>query len=243
MIALTSHYLWYSTRATGIVSLFLFSIVMASGIMTATRVGGAALPRFAIAELHRRLTLLAVLFLAIHIVTSVIDSYVNIGIAGVFIPFASPYMTLWVALGAVALDLMLAVTLSSMLRKHISHDLWRAIHWISYLAWPIALIHAIFIGTDMRFGWMVAVIGVNIAMVFLAGIWRLWKNPHPDGALTAIPDRAAPSRTTNNRTPNASQRIAQQRAQQKAPSPPPPTTPSLPSNPTTPIATTRRPRP
>jgi len=239
VIALTSHYLWYSTRATGIVSLFLFSIVMASGIMTATRVGGAALPRFAIAELHRRLTLLAVLFLAIHIVTSVIDSYVTIGIAGVFIPFASPYKTLWVALGAVALDLMLAVTLSSMLRKHISQDLWQAIHWISYLAWPIALIHVIFIGTDMRFGWMVAVIGVNIAMVLLASIWRLWKNPHPDGALTAIPGRAAPSQARTSRTPNASQRIAQQRGQTQ---PTPPPLPNDPNDPKSPVATTRKPR-
>ena len=192
MIALTTPTLWYVSRAAGIVSLLLFTTVMAFGIMTATRVGGAPLPRFAVAELHRRLSLLAVVFLGIHVGTTVLDTYVNIGVLSVFVPGTSHYKTLWVAFGTVALDLVLAVVITSLLRQRLSHDTWRAIHWISYLAWPIALIHTIFIGTDLRFGWMDLVVAGCVVVVLAAGAWRIWANPRPDGALTAVPKRTAP---------------------------------------------------
>jgi DMSO/TMAO reductase YedYZ heme-binding membrane subunit len=192
LIALTTPVLWYLSRASGIVSLILFTVVMAFGILTATRVGGRSLPRFAVAELHRRLSLLAVVFLAIHVASTVLDTYVNVGIISVFVPGTSHYKTLYVALGTVALDLMVAVAITSLLRQRISHSAWRAIHWVAYLAWPIALIHAIFIGTDLRFGWMDILVGACVVTVLAAVAWRLWAHPHPDGALTAVPKRTAP---------------------------------------------------
>jgi sulfoxide reductase heme-binding subunit YedZ len=200
MIALTTPTLWYLSRAAGIVSLLLFTLVMAMGVMTATRVGGAPLPRFAVAELHRRLALLATVFLGIHVASTVLDTYVNIGIVSAFIPGTSSYKTLWVALGTVSLDLLLAVVITSLLRQRISHGTWRAVHWISYLAWPVALIHAVFIGTDLRFGWMDMIVIGCVLVVLAAGAWRIWAHPHPDGALTAVPKRTAP-RTTRAVSP------------------------------------------
>ena len=228
MIAITSPYLWYTARSAGIVTLILFTLVMALGIMTATRVGGKPLPRFAVAEIHRRISLLACVFLAIHIVASVVDSYVTIGIAGVFIPFASPYKTVWVAMGAVALDLILAVMITSLLRNRINNEVWRAIHWISYLAWPIALLHTIFIGTDVRFGWMDLFIAGNVAVIIAAAIWRIWANPHPDGALTAVPERTAPKSVRKRLVPTAT------------PSRTKPVTDRQQNAPTTPIASSRK---
>jgi sulfoxide reductase heme-binding subunit YedZ len=218
MIALTSHYLWYTARASGIVTLLLFTLVMALGIMTATRVGGRPLPRFAVAEIHRRISLLACVFLGLHILSSVVDTYVHIGIAAIFIPFMSQYKPLWVAMGSISLDLILAVMITSLLRTRLSHSAWRAIHWISYLAWPIALIHSIFIGTDVRFGWMDLFIAGNVAIVVAAGIWRVWANPHPDGALTAVPERTAPSVSRRTRTaPAAAHRSEDSVVRQQAP--------------------------
>jgi len=188
--ALTTPMIWYFSRASGIVTLLLFTVVMAFGIMTATRVGGAPVPRFAVAELHRRLSLLGVVFLAIHVFTTVIDTYVNVGIVAAFVPFTSHYKTLWVAMGALALDLMIAVIITSLLRNRMSHATWRAIHWISYLAWPIALIHSIFIGTDIRFGWMDLIVAACVALVGAALIWRIWAHPRPGGSLTAGPGRS-----------------------------------------------------
>lgn len=225
MIALTSHYLWFTTRAAGIVTLGLFTIVMVLGIMTATRVGGKPMPRFAVAELHRRISLLACVFLALHIVTSVIDSYVNISVFSVFVPFTSTYKTLWVGVGTVSLDLLLAVMITSLLRTRMSHELWRTVHWISYLAWPIAIIHTIFIGTDIRFGWMDLYVAANVGIVLLALIWRVKAHPHPDGALTAVPSRTAPTKALRRKTsttgmaapiPGAQAQPAQQATQSAA---------------------------
>ena len=190
MIAVSTPILWYLSRASGIVSLLLFTCVMALGIMTATRVGGRPLPRFAVAELHRRLALLAVVFLGLHVGTTVLDSYVNISVLAVIIPGASAYKTLYVALGAVAIDLLLAVVITSLLRQRLSATSWRLIHWIAYLSWPIALLHAFLIGTDTKYGWMDLLLVGCITVVAAAVGWRIWARPHPAGALTAVPRSA-----------------------------------------------------
>lgn len=189
MIALTSPLLWYTARASGIVALMLLTLVMTLGILTATRVGGRQLPRFAVAEIHRRIALLTMLFLVLHIMTTVLDTYVHIGVLAAIIPFTSPYKTLWVAFGSVAFDLLVAVTVASLLKQRISHAAWRAIHWLSYLSFPIAIVHVLMIGTDTRFAWMLLLVAASIGTVLLAVVWRLWAHPRPDGALTAVPRR------------------------------------------------------
>jgi len=187
VIAVSTPVLWYLSRASGIVSLLLFTCVMALGIMTATRVGGRPLPRFAVAEFHRRLALLAVVFLGIHVGTTVLDSYVNIGVLAILIPGASAYKTLYVALGAVAIDLLLAVVITSLARQRISVTAWRLVHWVAYLSWPIALLHAFLIGSDVSFGWMDLLLIGCVSVVLASVAWRIWARPHPSGALTAVP--------------------------------------------------------
>ena len=153
------------------VALVLFSATMVVGILTATRAGGEALPRFAVAELHRRLSLLAVAFLAVHILTAVVDSYVSVGRRAVVVPFASGYEVLWVALGTLALDLLLAVMVTSLPRHRLPPPLWRAVHWLAYLSWPLAVAHGIGIGTDLRFGWMDLLTGACVGAVVVAAHW------------------------------------------------------------------------
>ncbi|MEI8404111.1 MAG: ferric reductase-like transmembrane domain-containing protein [Actinomycetes bacterium] len=204
MIATSSSLLWYTTRASGIVSLLLLTAVMVGGIMTATRVGGGTVPRFAVAEIHRRISLIAMVFIALHIITTLLDTYVNVSPLAALVPFASQYKPLKVALGAVAFDLLLAITISSLVRQKLSHSAWRAIHWISYLAFPIAVLHEALIGTDFRFAWMILLSLVCVGTVAVALAWRFWAHPRPDGALTAVPARTAPpkrSKAIINRTP------------------------------------------
>ena len=196
MIALTSPLLWYTARASGIVSLLLLTAVMALGVMTATRVGGRPMPRFAVAEVHRRIALMTMIFLVLHILTTVLDTYVHIGLLAALIPFTSPYKTVWVAFGSVAFDLLLAVTIASLLKQRISHAAWRAIHWLSYVSFPIAIIHVLMIGTDTRFPWMLLLVAGCVGTLFLAIAWRLWAHPRPDGALTAVPRRKGRPGTT-----------------------------------------------
>jgi len=170
---MTSPVLWYATRATGLVALILLTSTTVLGILTANRTVTLRWPGFALQDLHRRLSVITMAFLAAHIVTSVIDTYVHIGWAAVVVPFASSYKRLWVALGSVGVDLLLAVAVTSFLRHKIRARTWRAVHWLAYLSWPVALSHAFGMGTDMRQAWVSALAIACIAVVIGAATWRI----------------------------------------------------------------------
>jgi methionine sulfoxide reductase heme-binding subunit len=155
--------LWYLTRGTGAVALILLTISVVFGIAATMGAGGKRTPRFVIQGLHRNISLLVMVFLGLHVLTTVADHYVPIGWVDAVVPFSSPYKPLWVGLGALATDLLLALILSSLLRVHISPSLWRTIHWSAYLCWPITLIHGLGIGSDVHHQWMLV---VNVACVF-----------------------------------------------------------------------------
>ncbi|MEU6257495.1 ferric reductase-like transmembrane domain-containing protein [Streptomyces sp. NPDC047043] len=166
---MTSETLWYANRATGAVCLVLFTIVVLLGIAVKLRGKLPGLPRFGTVSLHRTLSLSATAFLALHIALAVIDSYVDITVVDVLIPFVSDYQPLWLGLGTVALDLMLAVLITSLLRARMGHRTWRAIHWLAYASWPVALIHGIGIGTDTGTDWMTWLTIACVAAVLTAG--------------------------------------------------------------------------
>ncbi|WP_341846080.1 ferric reductase-like transmembrane domain-containing protein, partial [Streptomyces europaeiscabiei] len=126
------------------------------------------LPRFGTVSLHRALSLSATAFLVLHIAAAVIDDYVDITVVDPFIPFVSAYQPLWLGLGAVALDLMLAVLLTSLLRARVGHRTWRAVHWLAYASWPFALVHGIGIGTDNGTAWMLWLTAACVAAVLAA---------------------------------------------------------------------------
>jgi predicted ferric reductase len=167
------HALWYLTRATGVVSLVLFTLTVALGIANVKRLQSANVPRFVIEGVHRNASLLAVVFLAIHILTTIVDGYVPIRLIDAVIPFGAAYHPLFLGLGAVAFDLMIAVAITSMLRMRIGYRAWRAVHWAAYAAWPIALIHGIGMGTDRHTTWMLGLTGACVLVVGIATLARL----------------------------------------------------------------------
>jgi len=79
----------------------------------------------------------------------------------------------WLGLGAASFDLLLAVTITSLLRTHVGHRLWRLVHWLAYLCWPAAVVHSLGTGTDTRQRWVLAVTACCVAAVVAAGAWRL----------------------------------------------------------------------
>jgi len=167
-----STYLWYTTRASGIVTLILLTLTMVLGLATTNRVQGRSWPGFAQQEIHRRISIMSVVFLAIHVVSSILDTFVHIGWLAFVVPFTSPYSTFWVGLGTVALDLMLAVLISSLVRSHLKPGTWRGIHWLAYVSWPVALAHTFGMGTDSRESWVIALGAVCVLAVGLALLWR-----------------------------------------------------------------------
>jgi DMSO/TMAO reductase YedYZ heme-binding membrane subunit len=165
--------LWYATRASGLTALVLLTLTMVLGMTTTTRARARNWPGFAQQEIHRRISILAVVFLGIHVLTSVLDTFVNISWLAIVIPFTSRYSGLWVGVGAVALDLMVAVFVTSLLRERMRPATWRAVHWLAYLSWPVALAHTFGMGTDSGEGWVI-VLGVLCGLSVAAALgWRL----------------------------------------------------------------------
>jgi predicted ferric reductase len=165
--------LWYASRATGVVSLVLLSAVMVIGILVNRQGRLPGLPRFAVLGLHRNLSLLAVVFVALHVISAVLDSFVSINLAAAVIPFVSSYEPFWLGLGAVSLDLMAALILTSLLRRFIGRRTWRAVHWLAYASWPVAVAHSIGSSKDLQNG---ALLGLAVACILaVAGAlaWRL----------------------------------------------------------------------
>ena len=117
--------------------------------------------------------MIAVVFVGIHVLTSVLDTYVSISWAAIVIPFTSSYARLWVGVGAISLDLMIAVFVSSLLRARMRPGAWRAIHWLAYLSWPVALAHTFGLGTDAGEGWVIALGAACVAAVAVALVWRI----------------------------------------------------------------------
>jgi DMSO/TMAO reductase YedYZ heme-binding membrane subunit len=186
MIAFTSPYFWYTTRATGLVALVLFTIVVCLGAFVSNRVGGSAVGRFELNELHRSVSMVAMAFLVLHIVTTVVDSYVPTGWLSTIIPMTSNYKRWDVAVGAVAFDLMLAVWASSLMKARIANSSWRFIHWFSWLAFAAAIVHSFLIGTDARSGIGLAVVTACALAVVVTAIWRYVKRPTRSLGRTAL---------------------------------------------------------
>jgi methionine sulfoxide reductase heme-binding subunit len=165
--------LWYASRATGVVALLLLTAVMVLGILVSRQGRLPGLPRFGATSLHRSVSLLAVAFVAAHVATAIADPYVTIGIAASVVPFVSHYEAFWLGLGAVSLDLMGALIVTSLLRGRMGRRTWRVVHWLAYLTWPVAFAHSIGSSKDMQQGGLLC-LGIACALaVALALAWRV----------------------------------------------------------------------
>jgi sulfoxide reductase heme-binding subunit YedZ len=152
---------WYLTRSTGAV-----------GIADVQRLSTPRWPRVVVDSLHRNISLLALVFLLLHILTAVLDSFAPISLTAAFLPFISSYRPLWLGLGAIAFDLLLALIITSVLRQRIGHTAWRATHWLAYACWPIALLHSLGTGSDVKSPWLLVVAVASLALVVAAVLAR-----------------------------------------------------------------------
>jgi methionine sulfoxide reductase heme-binding subunit len=165
--------LWYTSRATGVVSLVLLTAVLVLGLLVTRQGRLPGLPRFGALSLHRYLSLLAVGFLVVHILTAVADTYVSIPLIAAILPFTSHYQPFWLGLGAVGLDLMIALIVTSLLRARIGRRTWRAVHWLAYASWPVAIAHSIGSGPDLRSGLLLGLTIASVLAVLAAIGWRV----------------------------------------------------------------------
>ncbi|HET6358050.1 ferric reductase-like transmembrane domain-containing protein [Streptomyces sp.] len=174
-LALTGSPLWYASRAGGTLALILLTTTVVLGIASGGRTRPRRIGRFEIGVLHRNLSLLTLVFLAMHVVTAVLDPFVHLGWAVSVVPFGASYRPLWLGLGTAALDLLLAVLVTSALRHRMGVRRWKAVHWLAYAAWPLALFHSAGTGTDTRLPLQLWLYAGCLASVVGAVWWRLAK--------------------------------------------------------------------
>ncbi len=165
--------LWYLTRSTGLVALVLLTASVVLGVVASVGWTTERWPRFLSQDVHRNLSLFCVGFVALHVVTTVSDGYVPIGFVDAFIPFLTPYRPIYVGLGALTFDLLLAVLITSALRHKIGFASWRFVHWMAYLCFPIALFHSLGSGTDAPLPLILLLDAVCAAAVVAVMAWRL----------------------------------------------------------------------
>lgn len=179
---------WYLTRSTGAVALLLLSGAVVLGVIDVQRWSTPDWPRFLVNSLHRNVALLAMVFLVLHILTAILDSFASISLLDAFVPFAGSYRPFWLGLGAAAFDLLLAVTITSLLRQRMGYGTWRAVHWLTYASWPVALLHGLGTGSDIKTTWMLALALACLATVLGAVLMRVaaaWRQ-YPERSRVAL---------------------------------------------------------
>jgi sulfoxide reductase heme-binding subunit YedZ len=164
---------WYLTRSTGTMALILLTLSLVLGVIDVERYSTPRWPRFLVDGLHRTASLLAVAFLIVHILTAVLDSFASIPLVDAVVPFVGSYRPLWLGLGAASFDLVIAVVITSLARRRLGYQAWRLTHWLSYASWPIALLHGLGTGSDVKGTWMIAICGGCLAAVLGAVCLRV----------------------------------------------------------------------
>ena len=159
---------WYTARAAGVVAYALLT----SGVLLGGRARLPRWPAFAVTDVHRFVSILTGVFIAIHIYALLLDRYAHVSVVTLVVPGASSYRPFWLALGTIALELLLAVALSNVLRKRIGHKRWRRVHYLTFGVWIASTAHGIGAGTDATAGWLRVLYLVSIGMVALAVLWR-----------------------------------------------------------------------
>jgi sulfoxide reductase heme-binding subunit YedZ len=167
---------WYAARAAGIVAYLLLTAVVALGIALAGRAPGRRWrrwPMFAVEDVHRVGGLLVGTFIALHVITIAIDSFLPFSLGQLAIPLTSVYRPIWTALGIVAAELLVALAVTNHYRRRIPHRWWRRTHYANFVVWTAATLHGLGSGTDRSTPWMITMFAVCAAAVAAAVTWRI----------------------------------------------------------------------
>ena len=167
--------LWFLNRGSGILLMVLMTVTVALGVLAMGGRPGRAVPRFVTQAVHRNLALLSVVALVTHVVTAVMDEFVDIRWWHAVVPVGAGFEPLWVGLGTLAVDLILLVVVTSLLRTRLTHRGWRGVHYLAWLAWLLGMAHGLAVGTDIesRTPWAIAPTLACIVVVALAAGVRL----------------------------------------------------------------------
>lgn len=165
--------LWALGRGTGVTALVFMTISIALGIATRSGRPLLSLPRFGVTDVHRSAALIGTILVVIHVLSLLADPYAQLRLIDYVVPFLGAYKPLWLGLGTLAFDLLIAVMVTALARHRLGVRTFRVVHWATYGLWPLALVHSLGNGTDSGRPWFLAVAAVCVLVVGAAGSWRL----------------------------------------------------------------------
>jgi DMSO/TMAO reductase YedYZ heme-binding membrane subunit len=173
----------------GVFALIGLTASVAVGLVATDRIIMTPAHRVMAQAVHKAVSFVALAFLVIHIVTEILAQRVHV--IDAFIPFLSPYRTFYIGLGTIASDLILLVVVTSIFRKRFTAHgkawRWRAIHYTSYVAFVLGVMHGLLGGrsakpyVDWSYGFAIALTALAIVVRYLAISLR------PKKSLSAAP--------------------------------------------------------
>jgi hypothetical protein len=173
---------WYAARAAGVLAYGLLTGGVLLGVLLAGRARLPRWPTFAVTDVHRFVGLLVGAFVALHVLFIALDSYVHFSLVQLVVPGTSSYRPLWVALGIVAAELLVAIAVTNALRKRLGHRLWRRVHYLTFAVWAGSTVHGIGAGTDSNTAWLRLLYVASVAAVLGALAWRIGRSRLPSGS-------------------------------------------------------------
>lgn len=170
---------WYVTRASGVLAAILLALLVASGVGLLTGTTYRILEPLPAWAAHRALGLSFGVMVLIHVVVLLFDKFVGLGLADVLVPFYSAYNTisiaghqvsLYMSLGVLALYLVMLIIITSLLWMQKRPKPWRLVHYLSYAVLILVFVHGVFLGTDLKHGWIrllwiIAGVGILVAIL------------------------------------------------------------------------------
>ena len=169
------HSYWYLTRSAGLVAYLMLFVSVTLGL---TMTGGVLerwLRRYRIYDLHRYLSLLTLIVIVFHVLIVLPDRYLSFSVAELLLPFASPYRSVYMALGGLSLYLMAIIIGTFYLRRVFSYARWRFVHYATFGAYLLALVHGIGAGTDTPAGWVQYLYAGTALITFNLLVYRALK--------------------------------------------------------------------
>jgi sulfoxide reductase heme-binding subunit YedZ len=184
---------WYVARASGLVAWALLAGSVVWGLLMTSKIMRRRVKNSWLLDLHRWLGGLALVFTGIHVAAILMDSYVHFGLASLLVPFAASWHPVAVAWGVVSLYLLASVEVTSLVRNHLSHRLWKRVHFLSLPLFVLSTIHGLSAGIDGRTPMAIVTAGLVASGVGALVAVRIRENSHPAKVNRPTPTTGRPA--------------------------------------------------
>jgi len=175
---------------SGVFALVALTAAVGAGLLASDRIVVSPETRILAQGLHRTISLVGISALANHIMLEILAHRVSL-IDG-FVPFLAARKTFFMGLGTLASDLFIVVIITGIMRARFANRsrrwLWRALHAIAYVAWPLAILHGLLAGrsakpyVDWSYGGCLALAGLALTL-------RIVMRARGRNSAAGLPDR------------------------------------------------------